>query len=242
MKLCFKVVCLFLLLARILLAQTRLLMVAWFAAGLTNHIDTLIQIQLKLNLLFLTTVFHWYVADESPDWQLCSVGSQTELLFSQTQVVLWKFVAFALMVNWDLSRINEVSISCDANFMSWIPYTSFLTGELVCLLLQSHHGLVHWNFSALFSWNVFVLPQNNAMMDSGFTILDGIDTAPTYTVICSTVLSHWKLCVVMPNVAPVCEVSPLYHLHFPALKLISWLIKLLGLQGAMCMQQIMVST
>lgn len=49
MKLCFKVVCLFLLLARILLAQTRLLMVAWFAAGLTNHIDILIQIQLKLN-------------------------------------------------------------------------------------------------------------------------------------------------------------------------------------------------
>jgi hypothetical protein len=37
---------------------------------------------------------------------------------------------------------------------------------------------------------VFVLLQNNAMMDSGFTILDGIDTAPTYTVICSTVLSH----------------------------------------------------
>jgi hypothetical protein len=51
-------------------------------------------------------------------------------------------------------------------------------------------------------------------------------------------LSHWKLCVVMPNVAPACEVSPLYHLHFPALKLISWLIKLLGLQGTMCMHRL----
>ncbi len=143
MKLCFKVVCLFLLLARILLAQTRLLMVAWFAAGLTNHIDILIQIQLKLNfcssplrsidmLLMRALTDNCVLLDLEPS----SCSHKLKLFYGN-------FVAFALMVNWDLSRINEVSISCDANFMSWIPYTSFLTGEHVCLLLQSHHGLVH---------------------------------------------------------------------------------------------------